>query len=178
MPTEQPAPHLVLVGLPGAGKSTFGRAAAARLSRPFVDFDAEIERREGRSVAAIFAAEGEPYFRARERALTLELARHAGQVLAPGSGWVVDPANVVALRPPARLVWLQVDPVIAVERLRASRTVRPLVVDGDPLDRVRQLLAAREAAFAVADVVVDTGLQPFEAVVDTLVALASRPGPG
>ena len=66
--------HLVLVGLPGSGKSTVGRAVANRLSRPFLDFDAELERRVGTSVARMFAEEGEVAFRQRELALTQELA--------------------------------------------------------------------------------------------------------
>jgi shikimate kinase len=61
--------HLVLVGLPGAGKTAVGERLAARLARDFVDFDAELERRAGRSVADIFAGDGEPAFRASEAAL-------------------------------------------------------------------------------------------------------------
>ncbi len=178
LPTDPATPHLVLVGLPGAGKSTIGRAVATRLARPFVDFDVVIEQREERSIADIFATVGEAHFRACERALTRELAQRSGCVLAPGSGWVTDASNIAALRPPAVLVWLQADPQVVVERLKASHIVRPLLQQGDPLDRVRRLLAARREAFETADVVVDTALQPFDAVVETLVALASRTGPG
>jgi shikimate kinase len=170
-------PHLVLVGLPGAGKSTVGAAVAQRLGRPFLDFDVVIAEREGRSVADIFADRGEPYFRGLERALTQELATQQGMVLAPGSGWVVEPANVACLRPPARLVWLRVDPEVAVARLAASPVVRPLVQVADPLDRVRRLLDARRSAFEQADVVVDTGVAPLEAVVAHVVALATGSGP-
>ena len=79
-----PAGHVILVGLPGAGKSTVGRRVARRLGHPFLDLDVEIERRAGRSVAAIFAAEGEAGFRAREAALSAELAR-AGAMAGRGS---------------------------------------------------------------------------------------------
>lgn len=171
------APHLVLVGLPGAGKSTVGAAVAQRLGRPFLDFDVAITERERRTVADIFAAEGEPYFRGLERALTAELAARQGMVLAPGSGWVADPGNVALLCPPARLVWLRVDPEVAVARLAASPVLRPLVQVADPLDRVRRLLDARRAAFEQADVVVDTGVAPLETVVAQVVALATGSGP-
>src|SRR5215207_8822569 len=72
--------HLILVGLPGVGKSTVGAAVAERLGRPFLDFDAEIERREGKSVADIFAERGEAAFRDLERALTEEARTAPGMV--------------------------------------------------------------------------------------------------
>ena len=71
-----PAPdgvHLALVGLPGSGKTTTGRRVAERVQRPFLDFDEEIERREGRSVAEIFRTEGEARFRALELSLSEEV---------------------------------------------------------------------------------------------------------
>jgi shikimate kinase len=151
---------------------------ATRTGRQFLDFDVEIVRREGRTVAEIFSAEGEPYFRACERALTAELAGKTGMVLAPGSGWVVDPTNLDQLRPPAAVVWLRADPESVLERLRRSPTVRPLLAGDDPLARVRQLAADRRTAFERADVVVDTGLLSFDAALAELVALASRLGPG
>src|SRR4051812_13153581 len=67
-------PHLILVGLPGSGKTTVGHEVASRTGRTFLDLDLEIERREGRSISDIFAENGEPYFRQRERELTEELA--------------------------------------------------------------------------------------------------------
>ena len=74
--SEPSSPHLILVGLPGSGKSTVGRRVARRLGRPFLDFDSEIERREGRSIAQIFAEAGEPGFRELELALTRGARRH------------------------------------------------------------------------------------------------------
>jgi shikimate kinase len=175
---ELAGPHLILVGLPGAGKSTVGRAVADRLERPFLDFDIELTRREGRPVSVIFAEDGEPHFRELERALTREVAAAGGMVIAPGSGWIVDPRNVAAVRPPALLAWLKVTPEIALGRVRADPTVRPLLSQGDPLAGLFRLLAEREPHFEQADVVVDTGLVSFEDAVQQLVALASTMGPG
>ena len=67
--------HLVLVGLPGSGKSTVGRAVARLVDRPFLDFDQEIVRRTGMSVSAIFETRGEAAFREEEVALTREIGR-------------------------------------------------------------------------------------------------------
>ena len=64
------SPNLILVGLPGSGKTTVGRALATRLGREFIDFDEMIVEREGMSVADIFGSKGEPYFRNLERGLT------------------------------------------------------------------------------------------------------------
>src|SRR6185436_17728616 len=66
-------PHLILVGLPGSGKTTVGQIVAERLDRTFLDIDHEIERREQRSIGQIFAERGEPYFRQKEREVTEEL---------------------------------------------------------------------------------------------------------
>src|SRR5262245_7005502 len=84
-------PHVILVGLPGSGKSTVGAAVADKLSRGFLDIDVEIERREGRSVSQIFAERGEPYFRQMELAITEELAMMGNMIVAPGGGWVTSP---------------------------------------------------------------------------------------
>jgi shikimate kinase len=90
-------PHLILVGLPGSGKTTIGAMLAERLGRTFLDFDAEIERREGMPVASIFAQRGEQAFRVLERKLTEELRDVGNMVVAPGGGWAADP-SVVARR--------------------------------------------------------------------------------
>lgn len=176
--TELHEPHLILVGLPGAGKSTVGKRVAERLARPFLDFDIELARREGKPVSAIFAEDGEPHFRALEHTLTREVAAAGGMVVAPGSGWIVDPRNVAAVRPPACLIWLRVTPEIALGRVQSDTTVRPLLTQGDPLVGLRRLLTDRQQYFEQADVVVDTGLLTLEAAVDAVVALASPSGPG
>jgi len=89
---------VVIVGLPGSGKSAVGRRLAARHGAPFVDVDQAIERAAGASIPEIFAAEGEAGFRARERAAIAALGppgegRGITRVIAPGGGSVVDPRN-------------------------------------------------------------------------------------
>ena len=91
------SPVVVLIGPPGAGKSSVGAAVAARLGVPFADCDAQIEEREGRSISDIFIDSGEPYFREVERAVTGQaLGEHAG-VLALGGGAPMDPQVQEAL---------------------------------------------------------------------------------
>src|SRR6195256_4029651 len=84
-------PHLILVGLPGSGKTTVGQAVADKTGRTFLDFDLEIERREMRSIGQIFAERGEPYFRKKERELTEELTLVGNMVVSPGGGWITNP---------------------------------------------------------------------------------------
>jgi shikimate kinase len=148
-------PHLVLVGLPGSGKSTVGAVLAERLGRGFLDFDVEITRREGMTVPEIFAQRGEAHFRSLERALTEECQSLGGLVLAPGGGWVTQPENIALLRPPARLIYLKATPDTAAVRLGAATAGRPLLNRPDPRGELGRLLAARKAAYESADTVVN-----------------------
>jgi shikimate kinase len=107
-------PHLILIGLPGSGKTTVGQAVAQQTGRTFLDIDLEIERREGRSISQIFAERGEPYFRKREKEVTEELALVGNMIVAPGGGWVTDPEVVALVRPTSRLIYLRVRPVTAL----------------------------------------------------------------
>ena len=152
---DRETPHLILVGLPGAGKSRAGMAVADRLEREFLDFDLEISRREGMSIAEIFARRGEPYFRELEHQLSTELRELGSMVLAPGGGWMTRPESVTLLRPPARLVYLKVTPTTAVRRMGAGIGGRPLLSHPDPVGELARLLAARRASYESADLVVD-----------------------
>lgn len=145
-------PHVILVGLPGAGKSTVGMLLATSLARTFLDFDLEIERREGMPITQIFGERGEPGFRELERKLTEELRDFGNMVLAPGGGWVSDPMVVGLLRPPARMVYLRVKPETALRRLAGEAGARPLLNRPDPLGEITKLFEARKNAYQGADV--------------------------
>jgi shikimate kinase len=145
---------------------------ADRVGRPFLDFDTEIVRREGASVARIFAERGEEHFRAVERRLTEELRGSGGMVLAPGGGWAAAPGNVALLRPPGRIIYLRADPETVLRRLRRSRNRRPLLAGPDPLGTLRRLLADREAFYRQADCVVDTEVLDLQRLIDAVAELA------
>ena len=148
--------HLILMGLPGAGKSTLGRKVARQLGVPFLDMDAEIEAAEGRTIAAIFAERGEPYFREQEHALTRALRDRESMVIAPGGGWAAEPRNPALLRPPARIIYLRVSPRTAVRRMGLGVQRRPLLAGPDPVGALEALLARRAPVYATADAVVET----------------------
>jgi shikimate kinase len=163
---------LILIGLPGCGKSTVGRAVAERLGRGFLDFDQEIERRQGKTIAEIFGEKGEGHFRELERLLTEELQQMGNMILAPGGGWVINPDVVRLLRPPSRLVYLRVRPETALKRLGSERTTRPLLMRPDPLGEIRRLLQSRQSAYESADHVIESELLGVEEVIKRVSSLA------
>jgi shikimate kinase len=165
-------PHLVLVGLPGVGKTTIGKAAARRLGRPFVDFDDEIERRSGMPVREIFRLKGEDHFRALEYELTRELSSKGGMVLSPGGGWITQTSSVELLRSAGRIIYLRASPETVGRRLRRVET-RPLLAGRDPVVALRELYEKRRSLYETADVVLDTEVLVKQQLIAKIVELAS-----
>jgi shikimate kinase len=153
-----------------------GEAVAEGLGRRFLDFDQEIERRAGCSVAELFRTKGEPAFRALELDLTRELAAAAGMVLAPGGGWIAIPGALELLRPPGVLVYLRASPEVVLERMGHSRSLRPLLSAPDPLAELRELLVKREARYLLADHVVDVEHIDLQHVISSIMRLAPASG--
>ena len=170
-------PHIVIVGLPGSGKSTVGALLARRLDRTFLDFDVEITRREGMTVAEIFAQQGEAHFRQLERRLTEELTDFGNMVLAPGGGWVAQPDTVAILRPHSRLVYLAISPATAIRRMGSRRAGRPLLLRPDPRGELERLLESRKSAYESADIVVDVERLDPQRVTDRVIALLTPAPP-
>jgi shikimate kinase len=175
-PIDAGRPHVVLVGLPGSGKTTVGEGVATALGRPFLDLDREIERREGMTVAQIFGERGEYAFRQLERSLTEELKDVGGMILSPGGGWIASPENVLLLRPPARFIYLRVRLETAIKRLGPQRSTRPLLVRPDPLGELRRLYEARKAAYEASDDSIDTERLTSQQVVEAVAQLIRRSG--
>lgn len=166
-------PHLILVGLPGSGKTTIGQAVAEKLGRTFLDIDLEIERREGRSISQIFGEKGEAYFRKKERDVTEELTLVGNMIISPGGGWAVDPETVAIVRPPSKLVYLRVNPATALKRLGPMRQLRPLLSRPDPLGELTRLLETRRAAYESADYTINTELLDPQRVIEKVAELAT-----
>ncbi|HEV7604596.1 MAG TPA: bifunctional shikimate kinase/3-dehydroquinate synthase [Candidatus Limnocylindrales bacterium] len=148
---------VVLVGLPGSGKSVVGRRLANRHGARFIDLDERIEAAAGRSIQELFAEEGETGFRALERAAIADLgpadtAADVRRVISTGGGAVIDPRNRWALYRGRATVWLDGRPEVLAQRLRRSPNVRPLVSAGDPIGTIRGLAAKRERFYGAADI--------------------------
>jgi shikimate kinase/3-dehydroquinate synthase len=146
---------LVLVGLPGSGKSAVGRRLAQRHGAAFIDLDALIERRVGRPVPAIFAEGGEAAFRRHEREAVLSLGpadpdARLRRVIATGGGTVIDPRNRWLLYRGRFPVWLHGSAEALGHRLGRSPNVRPLIAGRDTVAAIRELGTARERFYSPA----------------------------
>lgn len=148
--------HILLVGLPGAGKTTAGRLLAERLGAPFVDTDAVIVRRMQKPVAQVFAEDGEPRFRQLEAEAVSRALGGPPTIIAPGGGWIAQPGALASARANGFIIYLKILATTAANRAAGEGT-RPLLVGNDPVERMRELLKQREPFYAKAD---------FEAKVD------------
>jgi shikimate kinase len=156
-PAELPR-NVVLTGFMATGKSTVGRALAERLGWRFVDTDEQIVARCGRSVAEIFARDGEAAFRRLEAQIARELAAESGCVIATGGRLMLDPANAAVLGSAGRVFCLQAAPAQIVRRLRQGGPARPLLDVEDPEERVRALLAERAEGYRRFEAITTDGL--------------------
>lgn len=137
---------LFLIGMPGSGKSTVGRALARHAAWPFVDLDREIEARSGVPVATIFELDGESGFRKREAQLLDEFSRKQGVVLAAGGGAVLATENRERLRSRGLVVYLR-STIDELARRTANDRSRPLLQGLDLRARLEQLLRERQALY-------------------------------
>jgi shikimate kinase len=151
-----------LIGFMGAGKSTVARALGRRLDWRVEDIDDRIEAREGRTVASIFAREGEAYFRAVERKVLVDVLPLRHTVVATGGGTFVDPENRAAINRDGLSVWLDVPLPELIRRLPADGR-RPLAADREQLER---LYAVRTLAYQQAALRLDAGSTPVEGLVE------------
>jgi shikimate kinase/3-dehydroquinate synthase len=165
---------IVLVGLPGSGKSVVGKRLAHRHDAAFIDLDERIERTDGRPIPTIFAEDGEATFRMLEREAVEELGppdpdQVIRRIIATGGGAVIDPRNRWALYRGRIGVWLDGRPEVLAQRLRRSPHVRPLITGRDPIRAIRDLQARRERFYAAADVHI-AGVADVASVVDAVEA--------
>jgi len=138
---------IILTGFMGTGKSTVGEEVARQLGWPFVDMDALIEAREGRSIRRIFDEAGEAHFRQLEAALCREVAGWRERVVATGGGTLVNPENLSLLASRHLVICLDCHPDVLWARLAAAED-RPMLDAGDRRARLLALLSARQPAYA------------------------------
>jgi shikimate kinase len=164
--------HIILVGLPGSGKTTVGRLVAAELGAAFVDVDEAIERGAGKPVPRLFAEDGESAFRRLEAEVGGEVLAGAPAVVSAGGGFLGAEATRALARQSGLVIYLETDPLEAARRLGGAAG-RPLLEGGDTAARIASLLAAREPWYREAECTVrTTGLGAAE--VARLVASLAR----
>lgn len=170
------APKAVLVGLPGSGKSTIGRRLAKALGLTLLDTDAAIEEKTGRTVAEIFATEGEPGFRRIEEEVIREALQSHDGILSLGGGAVTTPGVREALAGHT-VVYLEISAAEGVRRT-GGNTVRPLLAGPDRAEKYRTLMNERIPLYRrVATVRVNTNRRNPGAVVRYIVARLENPQP-
>ena len=170
----EPRANLVLLGFMGTGKSAVGRRVAALAGAPFLDMDAELERRAGKPVSRIFSEDGEPAFRDQEARLAEEWGRKSGAVISCGGGVVLRAENLRALGANGLLVCLAARPEVILARTARSKK-RPLLAGEDPEQKIRDLLAARAPLYAQIPVQVDTSDADLDELAARLLDLWKTP---
>jgi len=165
--------NLVLIGYRATGKTTLARLLAERLGWDWVDADVEIERRAGKSIARIFAEDGEPAFRDLEAQVVADLCRSDRLVLAAGGGAPMREENRRRMRAAGQVVWLMARPETILARMCADQSTaarRPSLTDKSPLEEIVHLLEKRQPVYAAtAHLRVDTeGKSPDQLVEEIL----------
>lgn len=168
--------HLVLIGLPGAGKTSIGRLLSEATGYPFLDIDEEVERSIGKSIPEIFENDGEQVFRQYEADTSYYIVKHhPSSVISAGGGWATNKNAVAHLRSVCRIIYLRVDPVEAYRRVRGSDVTRPLLAQSNGVERMKQLYNARRAQYEeLADVIVDADTSSQRELVNTIIRQISN----
>jgi shikimate kinase len=165
---------VVLVGMMGAGKSSIGRRLAQRLGVGFVDADAEIEAAAGMTIAEIFSTYGEPDFRSGEARVIARLLDQGRQVLATGGGAFMNAETRAGIRGKGVSVWLKADFEVLMKRVKRRATADRPMLQGDPAQRIRQLMNERYPVYAEADVTVMSREVSHEVIVSEIAAELAR----
>jgi shikimate kinase len=160
--------NVALIGFMGTGKSSVGQMVAASLHFTFLDTDHDIEVRARKSIAEIFAKDGEPAFREWEQRIVQELTQRKRTVISTGGGLPADEANLASLKSHAFVVCLWASPDRILERVR-HQTHRPLLNDPNPVAKIRSLLAAREPFYRQADVLLNTEMRSVREVAQQVI---------
>lgn len=152
--------NVFLIGYRGSGKSTVAAALSQQLGWPWLDADAELERRAGKTIKQIFDDQGEQAFRDLESAIVADLAARDRQIIALGGGAVLREQNRQALAGRGKIVWLKATPEALLARIDADQTTaarRPNLTTHGGLAEIRKLLADRTPIYeACADLTIGT----------------------
>lgn len=172
--------RIVLIGFMASGKTEVGRELASRLGWRHVDLDEQIAKREGCTVAEIFATRGEAAFRALEVAVTAEIAAETEIVISTGGGWVTNAGLLDGLPAGTLTVHLRVSTAEVLRRVAegVGQPIRPLLATEDPAGRVAELMAAREPLYRRADLIVETDNRSTRRIAAEIREFMERGPPG
>ena len=163
---------IFLAGFMASGKSTIGQLVADALGRPFLDLDAEIEKRENKSISALFSENGEAYFRDREAHIAAELAQREGLVLALGGGTLVRASTRELLQQRGLIVTLRTQLDAIVERTQNNHA-RPLLTKAPDRSEVERLFNARKSLYRALPIQISSTNRSPEACAERIVRIVS-----
>jgi shikimate kinase len=155
--------NIILIGMPGCGKSTIGRTLSAKLGWPLIDSDEQIILREGRTINDIFTDRGEEYFRNVESEVIEQVLSGSKQIVATGGGAVLADRNRSAMMNAGFIVRLYAPVSVIIERLREDKS-RPLLAGGME-EKLHKLAEERKHAYDFADLTIDTTIGSADDVV-------------
>lgn len=167
--------HILLVGLPGSGKSTVGKLVAEALGVPVIDTDGLLVREMGMPIIQIFGMLGEPRFREMEREAVNAAQARDPCVIVPGGGWAAQPGQLEAAKQTSLVIYLKCLAGTATKRTEQGEA-RPLLAGVDPMQTMRLLLEERDPFYRLADHAVETDNHPPEAVAAEVMGLARQHG--
>jgi len=161
---------IALIGFMGAGKTAVGKALAEKLNKKFVEMDALIEQKAGKSIPEIFQQGGEIAFRELEIEVTKEVSQGKNQVIACGGGVVLNKINIDRLKKGAVLVYLTASPEVILKRISSGGEERPLLKTDDKAAVVQEMLSFRKPFYErAADITIDTSQLDIDAVVEQII---------
>lgn len=160
---------LVLVGMPGAGKSSIGRKLAAKLALPFFDADTEIENAAGMPIPQIFEQFGEAEFRKGEKRVISRLLEKPAHVLATGGGAFMDTDTHALIKQKAISIWLDVGLDVLLDRI-SRKNDRPLLQKNNPMVALKTLHSQRLPVYQTADISVVCDDRPTDETVEAVIS--------
>jgi shikimate kinase len=166
---NKPKPNIVLVGFMGTGKTTVGRALASKLGRSFIETDALVEQKAGKTIARIFSENGEIAFREMEIGAVKQAAAMTNAVIACGGGVVLNRINIDRLKTNGVIVLLTATRR-EIMRRTAGQAHRPLLLVADRLEEIGNILKFRRPFYErAAEITVKTSRRTVESIVDEIV---------
>jgi shikimate kinase len=149
--------NIALIGFMGTGKTVVGKALAEKLNKEFVELDALIEQKTGKSIPEIFQQDGEVAFRELEIEVTKDVSRKKNQVIACGGGIVLNKINIDRLKRESIIVHLTASPQVILKRTSGDGETRPLLNVSDKAGEIRELLRFRKPFYErAADIKINT----------------------
>ena len=162
---------IALIGFMGTGKTVVGKVLAERSGKEFLELDALIEQKAGKTIPEIFQQEGEVAFRELEIEATGEVSRRKNVVIACGGGIVLNKINIDRLKKESLIVYLTALPRVILKRTASDESERPLLKADNRALAVNELLRFRKPFYErAADITIDTSKLDIDSVVGQIIA--------